>query len=90
MCKQVQFGEESVWGRNQNQLRSSLSLIITKTIKKFQPLAHKTLLLILASFSGNMPLCVTGSPIISNTTVYTCLRTCNTCAYMFVVKKNYS
>ena len=47
----------SVSDFNQNQLRSSLGLIITNTIKKFQPLTHKTAFLILARFSGKMPLC---------------------------------
>ena len=41
---------------NQNQLGSSLSVIITNTIKKFQSLAHKILLLILPRFSGKLSL----------------------------------
>ena len=44
---------------NQNQLGSSLSLLITNTIKKFQSLTHKTLLLILAKFSLKISLCAT-------------------------------
>ena len=43
---------------NQNLLGSSLGLIIAYTTKKFQPLAYKTLLLILARFSRKMPLSV--------------------------------
>ena len=42
---------------NQNQLVSSLVLIVSKAIKKFQPLIHNTLLLILARFSDNVPFC---------------------------------
>ena len=42
---------------NQNQLNSSLGLIVTNTFKKLQPLTHKTLLLILARISVKMPLC---------------------------------
>ena len=38
-----------------DRFESSLGLIITNNIKKFQRLAHKTLQLILARFSGKMP-----------------------------------
>ena len=47
----MHFRGQFVWGKtksqtdlNQNQLGSSLGLILTNIIKKFQPLTHKTLL----------------------------------------------
>ena len=42
---------------NQNKLGSSLVLIVTTAIKKFHPLSHKSLLLILTRFLGTMSHC---------------------------------
>ena len=62
MCKQVQFRGELVWGLSvitdrfePKSVAFILDLIVINAIKKFQLVAHKTLLLILARFSGKMP-----------------------------------
>ena len=63
LCDVLFYSLPSVSGSSEfwSSVLHCLGRIITNTIKKFQPLAHKTLLLLLATFTGKMPICATFS-----------------------------